>query len=368
MLQFELRGALRTLSLRPLQTLLSALGVLVGVAAVVAMLSVGEGAKRRTLKEIEQLGLSNVLVQANARSPLTTRDLEHIERSLPMVQAVLPIKSGQIRGMAVVATDPRAEGILNLRLLSGRFLTSLDTDHHRPVCVIGSDLARALGRPRELLLGKTSYTVVGILESSTTLVGPAEKLIWIPIGTGFATRQGLSDLIVHLRPGADLHLAQRQLDHLLTRAHPKGEYQVIIPSDVLRQQRRAQQTFNAVLAAVAVVSLLVGGIGVANVMLANLVTRIREIGIRRAIGATRRHIFQQFLAETLLLTLGGALSGLLLGILIALMIGLFAGWETAITGWSCLLALALSIGVGLLSGLYPATRAARLSPVTALSR
>ncbi len=371
MLRFELKGALRSLGLRPLQTALSALGVLVGVAAVVAMLSVGEGAKRRTLQEVEQLGISNVLVRgspAPGKAPLTLQDAGRIHKSLPMVEEVLPIQTGHIRGLPIVATDASAAQILNLKTERGWFFTSLDVRQKQPVCVVGADIARSLGLTRELLLGKTPFRIVGVLENKATLVGPAEKSVWIPMGTSLASSQQLSDIIVHLKAGANLHLAEAQLQRLLDTYHPNNDFQVVIPLEVMKQRMKTQQTFNLVLASVAIVSLLVGGIGVANIMLATISTRTKEIGVRRALGATRRHILRQFLGETLLLTLGGAFAGLLLGILSALVIGRIAGWETAITAWSCLLALTLSVGVGLLSGLYPAMKAARLSPVSALSR
>ena len=202
-----------------------------------------------------------------------------------------------------------------------------------------------------------------------------DQAVLIPLGSenaflkgGQAAQEKLSEIILQMGDARQMGMAVPLVKKILAKLHTHGDdYQLIIPQELLRQAARTQRTFNLVLGSIAVISLLVGGIGIMNIMLATVSERTREIGIRRAVGANQGHILRQFLLETVLLTLTGAVGGVVLGIFASFLIHYFAGWATIVTLWSVLLALIMSSAVGLCSGLYPAYQAASMDPVRALS-
>lgn len=393
--------------LHRLRTLLSTLGVLFGVVAVIAMLSIGEGAKQETLEQIEQLGMNSIIVRQHVLSEeqkaqarenrskgLTLQDSAALEQNMvfPIYQAPLKIIEASLSDslaqfspeiLAVTRTYGEIKGF---QLAEGRFLCDLDQQNRRLVCVLGFEVAQSLGQAghigKAIRLEKVHYEIVGILKpthwkeskNSSITARNHDKTIFIPLGSdkslpGSATanNQTLSEIILQVRDAKKMPVAIEITKAILARLHGGYEdYQLVIPQELLQQAHRTQRTFNWVLGSIAAISLLVGGIGIMNIMLATVSERTREIGIRRAVGASKRHILVQFLLETLLLTLTGALLGVALGIGCSLAISAIAGWKTIVTPWSILLALGMSSLVGLGSGVYPALHAAQMDPIRAL--
>ncbi len=399
----EVRRAFRSLLLHRLRTLLSTLGVLFGVVAVVAMLSVGEGAKQETLEQIRQLGMKCIILKKLALSEeqqiealshhsqgLTIEDgqrlgaISNIQRMAPlkMIEAQITGVEGRLAPEILCATRSYGE-IKGLTCDEGRFLCDRDVELRSLVCVVGADVARALG-PRghvdqSIGIGHASYKIVGVLSTKRWSEAKTKALasrnhnmcVFIPLGSESILPSGggkaLSEIILEAKRLEVLGTTEQLIRRILDRSHGGAEdYQVVVAQELLDQARRTHRTFNLVLGSIAAISLLVGGIGIMNIMLATVSERTREIGIRRAVGANERHIATQFLLETLLLTWSGALLGLLFGTIFAVVIGRLAGWKTIISPWSIILSLLMAGGVGLISGLYPALKAAAMSPLRAL--
>lgn len=402
-----LKRSATSLSLHRLRSLLSILGILFGVTSVVAMLSIGEGAKRETLEQIEQLGINSVMIKQNALSDsnkqqalenlsygLSENDALLFKKNMPNLVSIAPIKvlkahiPSALQNMApeIMAVTREYGEIKSLKLKSGRFITDLDKQEKKQVVILGYDVARALGRAgtlqNTLRIENTSFGIVGILEPSQWKTSKnaflatknINKAIFIPLGSENTLRSYqypendlLSEIILQMKPGQDFTKTTAMIKRLLTIHHRSYEdYQIIVPQELLNQANQTQRTFNLILGSIATISLLVGGIGIMNMMLANVTERIREIGIRRALGATKKNILLQFLNETLLLTLFGALLGVIFGVLFSFFISYFAGWQTVVTLWSLALSLAMASIVGICSGLYPAYKAAMLHPIVAL--
>ncbi len=403
----EIQKCFRSLLMHRLRTVLSTLGVLFGVVAVVAMLSIGEGAKQETLEQIEQLGMNSIIIRQNALSEdqqhkamekrsrgLTWQDAEALEKNIPHITYQAPIKTieASITGM-LASTSPEILAVTRsfadmkaLRLAEGRFICDLDHQRRQMVCVLGYEAAKSLGKQgqvgRSIRIENIQYQVVGVLKpthwkaskNSSITTRNLDKIIFIPLGSekalprvGLAKKETLSEIILQVNQPQQMSMISQLVKTILDRLHGGYEdYQIIIPQELLNQAQRTQQTFNWVLGSIAAISLLVGGIGIMNIMLATVSERTREIGIRRAVGANKKHIMMQFLLETLLLTLTGAILGILIGIGFSFLIGYIADWKTIVTVWSIVLSLTMSSGVGLCSGLYPAFKAAHMDPIKAL--
>jgi putative ABC transport system permease protein len=403
----EICKSLRSLLLHRLRSLLSTLGVLFGVMAVIAMLSIGEGAKQDTLEQIAQLGMNTIIVRQPMLSEeqraqaleqrsrgLTEEDVNVLRQNIPALMHIAPLKvveTTPFGGLThispeVLAVTRAFQEIKGLQLSEGRFFCDLDRKEKKLVCVLGDEIAKNLGQAghigRTLRVGNMHYEIVGVLKSvqwkasqnQLITVRHLDKAIFIPLGYGMSTANGssfakehLSEIIMQMQNAQSLEIGIQLIKKILAKLHGGYEdYQIIIPRELLRQADRTQQTFNLVLGSIAGISLIVGGIGIMNIMLATVSERTREIGIRRAVGANKRHILLHFLLETLLLTLTGAIVGMGLGIGLSLMISLVAGWRTIVTPWSILLSLIMSLGVGLCSGIYPAYQAANMDPIKAL--
>lgn len=403
----EFKKCFKSLLMHRLRTLLSTLGVLFGVVAVITMLSIGEGAKQETLEQIEQLGMNSIMIRQNALSEeqqaqalekrskgLNWQDVEALQQNIPylvyhaplkVVEASLTGTLTQLSPEILAVTRPYGE-MKNLQLAEGRFVCDLDRKEKRLVCVLGYEIAKSLGKEghvgRTLRLENVHYEVVGILKStywkagknSSLTVRNHDKTIFIPLGAEESLprslsrqNQSLSEIILQVKHSAHLGVSAQLVKKILNRLHGGYEdYQLVIPQELLQQANRTQHTFNLVLGSIAAISLLVGGIGIMNIMLATVSERTREIGIRRAVGASKRHILTQFLLETLILTLMGASLGIFIGIGFSLAISYIAGWKTIVTLWSVILSLTMSSLVGLCSGLYPALQASAMDPIRAL--
>jgi putative ABC transport system permease protein len=413
------RYAARNLVRYPLRSLLTALGVVFGVASVVTMLGLGHGAEEQLLREFDQLGITNVILDSvkppeskkagNQRQwvikyGLTFRDFEQVKATVPAVARVLPVHKYSDRAwfesrkeeVDVLGVVPEHFAATKLRVAKGRVLTEDDDRQRRAVCVCHASLLRALGyygEPlgHELLVGDQLYRVVGLLEDTEfrgtmrkALATPeaGENEIYVPyhtvlarIGTMSISRRSgsfeasnveLNQIVVEAKSQDDVLPVARMLRAILERFHEDKDFRITVPLELLEQKRRTQQVFNVALLLIAGISLLVGGIGIANIMLATVTERTREIGIRRAIGATRRTVMSQFLTETVTLAAAGGLMGVALGAVGVVALRWYTGWHATFTWDGAILAFAVSLAVGVLSGLFPAWRASRLDPIQAL--
>lgn len=392
--------SLRYLFTQRLRAISSLLGVLFGVVAVITMLSIGEGAKKESLEQIHQLGVDNIIIrQVNLTDDqqslgLKVEDAKLIANTLPSIRNTAPVKiipaslHGRLKEISpeIISTASCFGSIYNLQLREGRFLSHIDMHRGHYVCVIGSEVANALGKDghvgKQIRIENQLFTIVGVLNPRTWKATKSmpmsahnfNQMVFLPIGAEngmpwkvLKRAETLSEIIVQVKPGHDTANLSRLLARTLEITHRGVEdYQIIIPQELIRQAQKTQDTFNLILGSIAFISLLVGGIGIMNIMLATISERTREIGIRRALGANKGHILLQFLIETLILTLSGALLGIFAGMLFSGMISWFAGWKTIITLYSVLLSLLLAVGVGIFSGLYPAIKASRMHPIAAL--
>ncbi len=395
------------LLLRKFRSLLSALGVVFGVAAVVSMVSVGEGARLEAVEQIKLLGTNNIrikkLVLTGERREeaerqfskgLTYDDARLLRENVPTLHAVAPLKfidadirfEGRQAVAQVVGTVPEYEAVTNFRVGTGRFVMQFDLTDTKNICILGSDVKQELFRHRDPLgavirIGGARFTVVGVMEAKVVRKGRTAVIkvrninrdLYIPITTAlrrFPRREnalGIEEIAVRAARAEDLPRAAGLIREVLDRRHRGVEdYEVMVPEELLAQAQRTQRLFNVIIGSIAGISLVVGGIGIMNIMLANVSERTREIGIRRAIGATKRDILFQFLVETVLICMVGGAIGIVLGFGLAQVISLYASWTTAFSYLSVLIAFGTSALVGLLFGLFPARRAAQLNPVQAL--
>ena len=401
-----LRSAASNLASHPSRSGLTMLGMIFGVGAVIAMLSIGEGAERQAMEMIERLGVHNVLIRnADLRdeeledvretSPgVSPRDATAILDAVPGVQSIsmrttiepysihadANITSAQVHGVGW-----RHSELTALEVVEGRFIDPLDQSKHAQVCVIGQsvrmDLFRvdqALGR--DLKINDVWFEVIGVLSGSGgqknvqgVTVGSTDREIYIPVSTALrkldrpVLESPLDEIILRLEPDASPQETAAIASQLLDNLHGGEEdFILVVPDALLEQSRKTQRLFNIVMGAIAGISLLVGGIGIMNIMLATVFERTREIGIRRAVGARRKDIKLLFLMESFAISALGGLTGIVLGIAIAKIVAASAGWPTAVTPLSVILSSGVSVAVGLISGLYPAARAAALEPIEAL--
>jgi putative ABC transport system permease protein len=390
------RYGLRTLLLHKLRSGLSILGVVFGVAAVVAMASVGEGARREAVAQIGALGIDSITVRGRltpggAPPGLRLRDAESVRAVVPGIVAVAPVREavlpvsggGRALEAATVGTTPAYRDAAQLSLAAGRFLSALDLDDRKRVAVLGATLARemfpfgdAVGGA--LTLGGDAYQVVGVLEERGSRKGrggpirtrDVNRVVFVPLPSldhGADRRpDGVDELAIRMASADQVTAAAEVVKSLVERTRERGSFEVVVPREILRQRERTQRIFNAVIGAVAAISLLVGGIGILNIMLASVAERTREVGVRRALGATRKDIAAQFLVESSLLTSAGGLLGAVLGVLGAFLIQRLAEWPTALSPLMLPLALVMAVLVGVGFGFYPAYRAAQLQPMEAL--
>jgi putative ABC transport system permease protein len=389
-----------------LRTLLSTLGIVFGITAIIAMVSIGEGAKRETLALIEQLGKNNIILRSldltesqqwEARQfhsgGLRLRDLERIRARTPGVEKIAPVVNVEAalpnapKGFnpEILSTTYEYQGILGLALMGGRFLCPEDVKRRNLCCCIGWDIFRLLGPAghigQSLRIEDTAFTIVGILSerawsgqaSQRIAVRNTNRMILIPLGTERLIQSlspdesRLSEIVVRLARTSDVPLSAKLVGKILDESHRGAkDFSIIVPQELLNQARKTHSLYNAVLGCIAAVSLVVGGIGIMNIMLATISERTREVGIRRAVGANQGHIFFQFLCEAIMLTLVGGALGIIVGALASVQISKIIGWQTVITGWAVSFSLVTSVLVGVCSGTYPAIRAAKMDPIDAL--
>jgi putative ABC transport system permease protein len=391
-----IRLAARSLLVHKLRSLLSILGVVFGVAAVVAMSSVGEGARREALQQIGALGVDTLTVRAKPKSAdqrtssLTLLDAESIAAVVPDTRAVAPVREAVLPAetrtqridVTVLGATPAYERAGRLTLASGRFLTDLDVRDRKRTAVLGAEIARALlplsaGLGDSIRLGGDWYDVVGVLEPRGSRRGKGgalrardvNQVVFIPLPSldrgGTRQADGIDEIVVRMAEGQAVGTSADLLRKVIARTSG-ADADVFVPREILRQRERTQRIFNVVTGAVAGIGLIVGGIGIMNIMLASVAERTREVGIRRAVGATRSEIAAHFLAESTLLTASGGLAGILVGLVGSVLIQHYAGWTTALSPLMLVLALLTALAVGIGFGFYPAWRAAHLEPMVAL--
>ena len=401
------RIGLDNLRSHKLRSFLTTLGVIFGVGAVVSMLSIGEGAKRAAVEQIKLLGTNNIRVRRLDLTPdqeqeadrlqsdgLTYRDGEIIRGNLPHLQGVCPLRfleeevsrgDRQSSGR-VIGTDVDYAEVTNFKPAEGRFLAAMDEREAKRVCVIGADVEHELfgqgnAVNRRIRIGDDWFTVVGVMQqkkvrkggSNVIAVRDLNKDIYIPIGTALKRftdvdkPDRVDEIAVRVASEDEVLPMADVLKRLLSRTHHLAkDYEIVIPAELLAQSQRTQRLFNVVMGSIAAISLLVGGIGIMNIMLASVTERTREIGIRRAVGASQHDVLSQFLNETVLVSVAGGLIGIVLGVIMAKAINLFAGWETVISLAGVLVAFTISAGVGIVFGIYPARKAAEQDPIEAL--
>jgi len=394
--------AIRGLALHKLRSTLSALGIVFGVAAVVAMLSVGEGARREILAEVGRLGINRVTVRAGSlsrtteveagrlQSPgLSLADAEAISEVSPNVESLAPVRTaseqvanGERRAEAtILATTPSFARTEELALAGGRFVADADVSDAKRVIVLGHELSELLFPYDEpvgsgVRIGGEWYRVVGALEprelsrQGGRMSGRnLNRVAFVPLSCMPRERGLVDEIAVRIDDAGKVRDSARLIESVVRRRHRGAlDFELVVPQELLAGYERARFQFNVVVGAVAALSLLVGGIGIMNIMLANVSERVREIGIRRSLGASREDITRQFLAEALMLTVVGGVAGIALGFALALGISSYAGWPTAVSLRAIAAALVLAAATGIGFGLYPAIQAARSSPVEALRR
>jgi putative ABC transport system permease protein len=406
----DLWMGLDNLRAHKLRSLLTMLGMIFGVAAVVAMLSIGAGAQQEVMAFIEQLGVRNLIVEAREApdsqalqkirklsAGLNFQDFRVIQANVDGIAAasarkrftpskLVPRPQGD--PPLVYGVSPAYTTIANLELVTGRFFDERETAGASPVAVLGEGAAASLFGAddplgRYVKVNDQWFQVIGVagpqLTVQTDVAGlPAQdrnNLVYVPLYSAiFRLEDGQSrqkdeidGIYLQMRPGSDISSSAALLRGLLNVSHrAAGDFTIVSPAELLAEQRRTQRIFEMVMVAIASISLLVGGIGIMNIMLASVMERTREIGIRRAVGAKRRDIVRQFLIETTIISLAGGVLGVIVGVALSQVIGYLAGWSTIVTTSSIVLAFFVSVTIGLVFGLYPAARAARLDPVKAL--
>lgn len=404
----DLSEALGNLRAQKTRTLLTALGIVFGVGSVIGMLSIGAGAREQSLQFIERLGVRNILVdsrpattreelqQRRRMSPgLTERDVRVLEANIDALEVlsprrflhparVLPKPSGQIP--EVFGVRASYEIIHDLHPIEGRFLTADDDEKSASLCVLGLN-AKIGTFGYEPAVGKyvkvndSWLRVVGVLAQQIS--DPAggtrnidrNNVIYTPINTfryrfwdaSSYLKDDLDGVDLRLKPDADSVAVAKIVTAILNSTHREAEdFSVTIPAALLAQQKRTQTIFTYVMVAIAAISLLVGGIGIMNIVLATVMERTREIGIRRAMGARRRDIVRQFLTESVVISVAGGLLGVGFGVFLSWAIAQVADWKTIVTTTSVLVAFGVSALVGVVFGIYPAMKAAGIDPIEAL--
>jgi putative ABC transport system permease protein len=392
------------------RTLLTALGIIFGVGAVIGMLAIGAGARDESLRFIELLGVRNVLIESRAAtsdaelqqrrrsSPgLTDRDVRIIQAnlgSMNLISArrslhpakVLPKPAREIPELYGIR--PAYAQIHNWQLEEGAFFGDAEDQTSAAVCILGESakiglLGYGTAVGKYIKVNDTWLRVAGVLREqlssgSQNLAGAASdvnNIIYIPLNTfqyrfwdmGGSLKDDIDGIDIQLKLGADsVDSAKVVVSILNSTHHATQDFSVTIPAELLAEQQRSQIIFTYVMVAIAAISLLVGGIGIMNIVLATVMERTREIGIRRAIGARRGDIVRQFLMESVLISGGGGLVGIMFGYFLSWLIARAADWKTIVTSSSIIIAFGVSVAVGVVFGIYPAMKASRIDPIEAL--
>jgi putative ABC transport system permease protein len=411
-----------------LRSSLTVLGIIFGVSAVIAMLSIGEGAKQETLEQIQLMGVNNIIVKSKITQQSTTsknvtsfstglslKDARAISEICPLVESITPqwevTAQSQYRDnrseIHVIGTTSEYLSIYNYSLKNGKFILKDHLENLDNVCVLGSAAKDELFHfedpiGKKIKIQDLWFEVIGVLEpkfvSSRNIgdldISNVNMNVFIPITTAisrlsksqkrgggedfyfgsfgggvgkYIDKTKVDQLTIKIKLSDDISEANQIIKRILARRHYNtNDYQIIIPEELLTQSQKTQRIFNIVMGAIAGISLLVGGIGIMNIMLASVLERTREIGIRRAVGANKMDVLMQFLIEAIALSIVGGLIGIGLGFGMTKIISLYAGWRTIVNLWSILLAFGVSAATGIIFGFYPAKSAAEKEPIESL--
>jgi putative ABC transport system permease protein len=443
---FNLKNGLDAMINNRFRAVLTSLGIIFGVAAVIAMLAIGNGAEKEILEQIKQIGSNNIVIKIKLPEPkteeeqknrkpgqenekfspgLSLADAENIQQTVPGVKSVSPeIESEMVFFTNGLKTKGKLLGITNayfetsgISVTQGQSFSDLQWENSMPVCLIGRGIqsklfanTEAIGQP--IKCGGTWFKVIGILDDRKVDEKSMSKLsirnvnqeVYVPIQTflmrvmnrsevtkeeikryqeeqanaeetgesssksvAVVNYNQLDRLVVTMQESNSMEPAVEVIDKLLKRRHFGAEdYEIVVPELLLKQEQKTRKLFNLVLAVIAGISLLVGGIGIMNIMLASVLERIKEIGLRLAIGARRADIVYQFIAEAIVISLSGGILGIILGIVFSYLIEIFADIETVISGTSVVISFFVSVSVGLIFGIYPARKASQQNPIESL--
>ncbi len=403
----SLLTALSNLGVHKLRTTLTMLGMIFGVGAVIAMLSIGAGGEKQALETIGSLGVQNVIIRSAELSEdekkeirkkslgVSQRDGEAIAEAIEGVDLVLPriqvkvhkiSSSGRTTEGKVHGIAWQQQRIMRMPLVEGRPFDARDEEAHAQVCLIGSRIRNELfgygsAIGRLVKVNDVWVEVIGVLGDSPgaaarvegVSVGSTAREIYVPVSTAYRKfdrdplEAPVDELIVRLEEGVSPVRSAELIRNLVDRLHGgESDYEIVVPEALMEQSRKTQRIFSIVMGSIAGISLLVGGIGIMNIMLASVLERTREIGVRRALGARKTDIKVQFVIEAFVISVAGGLVGIMIGVVLARVVAAYAGWPTVVTIGSLLLSTGVSIAVGLVSGIYPAVRAAELNPIEAL--
>jgi len=402
--------AAQNLQAQKTRTFLTALGIVFGVGSVIGMLAIGAGAREESLSFIEQLGVRNVLIdsrqaandeelQQRRRSSqgLTERDVRVLEANIESLEVLSPrrmLRPSRVlpkparESPELLGVRPVYAAIHNLRTVEGQFFTEKHDASSAPVCVLGQGakvdiLGYELAVGKFVKLNDTWLEVVGVLGESLRAGGQSQggrmqdlnSIIYVPFNT-FQYRfwdmtsflkDELDGIDLRMKPGTDSIELAKVVTAILNSTHNNTrDFTVTIPAALLAQQQQTQTIFTYVMVAIAAISLLVGGIGIMNIVLATVLERTREIGVRRATGARRADIVRQFLTESVLISMAGGVLGVAFGFVLAWLISTTAEWKTIVTTASVVIAFGVSVAVGVVFGIYPAIKASRINPIEAL--
>ncbi len=402
----EIKQAAHQMVHHRMRTALTLLGMVFGVGAVVAMQNIGEGAERAALKTIERMGLYSIVIDYVPESigsdeerelsiGLSQAEVELMVKSLEFVDSYSASSSLDVEQTFsdFGGATPSVKGVTYdylsqsaQQISRGRNFVEEDFDAYAQTAILGEEVARDLF-PEGNAIGGTIkvnalwFTVIGVLASQDEVTQKVEGIklggernrIFVPMSTFQLKLRSTTDgseyqqVKLHLDSSVNQSQVASYVDKMLTRRHGGlKDYRITVPADLLAQHQETQKVFNWVMSAVAGISLLVGGIGIMNIMLATVLERTQEIGLRRAIGATKTDITRQFLIETLVITAVGALLGIVFGIFLSVLIASLANWDVAFSASAILIAVLVCAFVGLAFGIYPAKRAAQLNPIEAL--
>lgn len=434
---FNFKNGMEALLTNKFRALLTSLGIIFGVAAVIAMLAIGNGAEKQILEQIKQVGSNNIVIKPIIKtkeeekqlkesgieqkkfSPgLSMHDAENIRQVLTDVEVVsseieqqtLFIREGIKLGGKLVGVSNDYFHLLDFSLVSGNFFSDFQLINAQPVCIIGSKVATKFFNTedpigKEIKCGNNWLKIVGVLNNKNVDEGNMQKLsirnvdleIYTPVKTfllryknrGLVTISGLKAsqnqeegnnqnvtdnnyhqldrLVVKVAKSSEIEATVDVLQRILLRRHNGvNDFEIIVPELLLKQEQKTKKLFNTVLGIIASISLLVGGIGIMNIMLASVLERVKEIGLRMSIGASKRDIVMQFMAESVTISVSGGIIGIFLGIAISLIIQAATDIETIVSPISVFLSFTISISVGLVFGILPAKRAAMQDPAECL--
>lgn len=383
--------AIRNLATSKLRTVLAMLGILVGTASVVSMVSSGELATKQALAQFKTLGTDLLAVNfyqeggsSSKQQNLSAKDAEHVIHANPDIKQVAPYTTlytsvvfhGNVINAGIVGVDGAAASVIKLDMQEGRFISNLDKLSF--YCVIGQNIyqqiaGEVIGSPlgKQILLGNTYFTIIGIAKhwpENSFFNQDVNNSIFIPINTSHILSQyaQINSIIMTLKKGADISAVEKDITHYINQVNPNFKLFFRSAAELIKSMEKQKQILTLFLGLIGGVSLLVGGIGVMNIMLVSVVERRREIGIRRAIGAKRRDIQLMFLAEAIVLSLLGGLLGIIIGIAISYIIAKYAAWQFAVFFMPPVVGFSVSVFIGIFFGFYPAYQASRLDPIQTL--